>query len=211
MKQNDDKTLTDSEQLEILANAISDVGYWSWWTEELPAIFQIQFGGTLLYFSPTTSDKPPQTQIAIQFRQPTSISFINRNTATNNFEWAQLLHEDKIDAPTCSYGEFSFGNTDLTKSLLGKINHCKTLYGSRPTQEILLAPVSLVFWCGDIGLAIAAKELKLLNHSGNIDLADIADINRKWWDYWRTYWDKRDTNEPLPKDYACEVTIPLKN
>ena len=29
------------------------------------------------------------------------------------------------------------------------------------------------------------------------------------WDYWRVYWERRDRKDPLPKDYACEVTIPV--
>lgn len=210
MTKQDDKTPSDTKQFEILANAISDVGYWSWWTEQLPDAFQIEFGGTQLYFPPISSTNPPQTQIAIQFRQPTSINFISKNS-TNVFEWVELLHEDKIEPPTCSYGEFSFGDNELTKSLLQQVRHYRTDYGSQPTAEILKAPFSLVFWCGDIGLAIAAKELKLLNHLGDIALADIAGINKQWWDYWRNYWDKRESDEALPKDYACEVTIPLKS
>lgn len=210
MAKQDDKIPRDTEQLEILANAISDVGYWSWWTGQLPDIFQIEFGGTQLYFPPVSSDNPPQTQIAIQFRKPTAINFISKNE-TNVFEWVELLHEDKIEPPTCSYGEFSFGDSELTRTLLQQVKHCKTHFGSQPTVEMLQAPFSLVYWCGDIGLAIAGNELKLLNHLGDIAVAEIADINRQWWDYWKTYWDKRESDQALPKDYACEVTIPLQS
>jgi hypothetical protein len=204
--------LSDNEQLDILADAISDVGYWSWWTEQLPDIFQIEFGGTQLYFNPTSSDLPPQTQIALQFKYPSSVNFISKSKDTDNFQWTQDLHEDKIEPLSCSHGEFSFNNCDLTKSLLQQTTNFKTVYGNKPTTDsISFAPISLVFWCGDIGFAIIAKELKLLNHTGDIPLADISELNEKWWKYWRTYWDKRDTNEPMPKDYACDVTIPLKS
>ena len=210
MAKQEDKTQGNTDQLEILADAISDVGYWSWWTEQLPDVFQIEFGGTQLYFPPSSSGNLPQTQIAIQFRQPTAINFISKNS-TNVFDWADLLKEDKIEPPTISYGEFSFGDTELTKTLLLQVSHYRTYYGSHPSAETLNEPFSLVFWCGDIGLSISAKEMKLLNHLGEIALPDIADINNKWWEYWRVYWDKRESNEALPKDYACEVTIPFNS
>ena len=59
--------IPDADQLGLLADAISDVGYWSCWTHDLPNGFRVEFGGTQLYFPHTKSDKPPQTQIALQF------------------------------------------------------------------------------------------------------------------------------------------------
>jgi hypothetical protein len=41
-----------TDHLAVLANAISDVGYWSWWARERPDMFQLKFGGTQLYFPP---------------------------------------------------------------------------------------------------------------------------------------------------------------
>ena len=39
----------------------------------------------------------------------------------------------------------------------------------------------------------------------------VSDVGYwQWWDYWKDYYDKRDTEEAYEKDYACEVTIPLK-
>jgi hypothetical protein len=210
MDEHDDKKLIDKHQFEILANAISDIGYWSWWTELLPEVFQIEFGGTLLYFPPVSPDRPPQTKVAIRFDYPTSINFISKNQE-DNFKWIQLLQEDKIESPGCTHGEFSFGNSELTKSLLQKVVAYKTVHGDKFTTENFLSePLSLVFWCDTIGLAITAKEVKLLNHTGEIPLTDIADINKRWWEYWRTYWNKLNSNDPLPKDLVCEVTIPLK-
>jgi hypothetical protein len=73
--------LSEADQLALLADAISDIGYWSWWTAALPDAFQLVFGGTQLYFPPTSADKPLQTQIALQFQQPTSASFLSRARA----------------------------------------------------------------------------------------------------------------------------------
>jgi len=47
--------------------------------------------------------------------------------------------------------------------------------------------------------------------SGEISLADVASRHGAWWTYWRDYWNKRGTARALPRDYAWEVTIPLKS
>ena len=38
---------------------------------------------------------------------------------------------------------------------------------------------------------------------------EIEPLSRKWWEYWKYYWRVRGTRDALPKDYACEVTIPV--
>ena len=204
--------ITAADPLALLADAISDVGYWSWWTHELPEVFQVEFGGTQLYFPPPSADKPPQTQIALQFQQPTSISFLSRGVSTEDFTWVQQLHDDQLESPGCSYGEFSFGDEAALSGLLHAATQVNTIVGDAPTTEAFLRqPYRLVFWCGDYGLAIAAPALRLVTHSGSVALDQVADVNRQWWDYWQRYWAHRDTAEPLPHDYACEVTIPLKS
>ena len=38
---------------------------------------------------------------------------------------------------------------------------------------------------------------------------EIELLSRKWWEYWKNYWRLRGTRDALPKDFACEVTIPV--
>ncbi len=45
---------------------------------------------------------------------------------------------------------------------------------------------------------------------GELDPDQIVTAAGDWWEYWREYWRRRETDAPLPKDYACEVTIPIK-
>lgn len=203
---------SDADLLVQLADAISDVGYWSWWTHELPELFQLEFGGTQLYFPPASADLPPRTQIALQFQQPASVSFLSRGEGTADFAWAQALHDDQLEPPTCSYGEFGFGNGESLTAMLQQATHRQTMVGYEPTAEAFLQePYQLVFWCGNFGFAIAAQGLRLVTHSGAVVLDQVPEVNREWWAYWRRYWDNKDTPEALPKDFACEVTIPLKS
>jgi len=59
-------------------------------------------------------------------------------------------------------------------------------------------------------MRIEAAELRLFLMSGEIQLSNVALLHSDWWSYWKEYWKKLDTTEALPKDYACEVTIPIK-
>src|SRR5215475_13507012 len=62
--------------LDTLAEAISDVGYWQWWAENLPQHFQVEFGGTQLWNAPMAVGEPPSGQIALRFINPKSMSFL---------------------------------------------------------------------------------------------------------------------------------------
>lgn len=204
-----DDPMNQKELLGTLADAIADVGYWAWWVSNLPDKFQIEFGGTQLYIASGDNNDPPITKIALQFLDPISISFISRDDKDDNWEWVDLLHNASLDPPTCSYEEFYFGNNPDAEKALGEIKQSKNIFGDAPTKESLFnAPVSLVFWCWNKGLAITAQNMKLFSYTGEITLNEVPNLNKKWWSYWQEYWDKKKSGIPLPKDYACEVTIP---
>jgi hypothetical protein len=65
---------------------------------------------------------------------------------------------------------------------------------------------SLAFWAGDVGLIIIAEDMTIHNIYGEIKIQEIGTLVSEWWDYWKEYWNVKDTQKALPKDYACEVT-----
>lgn len=207
------KHLTEEQILDILSNAICDVGYWSWWTTNLPTVIQIEFGGTQLYFPPEDNSQPPSTQIAIQFRNPKSISFLTRlDSKSGDLNWFDDLHNDKMEPPTCSYDEFTFTDHSLIAAIINEAKTIKTIHGYSPTDSLFQTErYKLVFWAGDYGFAVASDEIRLLTKVGQVELDRIPSVHSEWWAYWRKYWDLINTRDALPKDYACEVTIPLKN
>lgn len=207
------ETLTETQMLDILSNAICDVGYWSWWVTDLPTVVQIEFGGPLLYFPASDSSQPPNSQIAIQFRNPKSISFLTRKELTSDDEyWFDELHNDKMEPPTCSHGEFTFTDYALMTKIINEAKTIKTIHGYSPIDNLFQSEkYKLVFWAGDYGFAVSADEIKLLTKDGDVELNQIPSLHSQWWTYWRKYWDLINTENALPKDYACEVTIPLKN
>ena len=198
------------ELLSVLSNAVSDVGYWSWWTQAPSGDFQIEFGGTQLYFPPLEETAPPNSQVAFAFAAPTAINFISRGSAPADFDWAAQLQEDKIEPLNCSPEAFSFGKNAITQSLLEEVTDYKTVLGTNPMDSYKASDaVFLAFWCGDVGFSIAAAALSLTSHAGDFPLSEVMPINRTWWEYWKHYWEVRGTENQLPEDYGCEVTIPI--
>jgi hypothetical protein len=205
-------SLTEKEILEMLGDAICDVGYWSWWTSNLPTIVQVEFGGTQLYFPPKEDSIPPGSQIAIQFINPKSISFlsINENLIDGSEKWFELLHQDKIKSKGCSYDSFTFTDESLMKRIINDAKFVDTIHGYPPNDEAFFKEnYKLTFWAGEFGFAVSSENIKLLTQDGEIKLEDIPNINSKWWTYWREYWDLKKANKPLLENYACEVTIPM--
>jgi hypothetical protein len=66
----------------------------------------------------------------------------------------------------------------------------------------------LGFWAGQVGFVAVAESVALLSMQGEVDLASIPELHAKWWTYWKEYWARKDTADPMPRDYACEVCIP---
>ena len=46
--------------------------------------------------------------------------------------------------------------------------------------------------------------------NGEFTEEEIETALKKWWDYWRTYWKLRGTKDAYPKDYVCEISIPVR-
>jgi len=210
-KQNSE-TLTENHILEILGDAICDVGYWSWWTTDLPAVINIEFGGTQLYFPPASVSEPPNSQIVIQLKNPKPISFLTMKESLDESEekWFDKLHDDKIQHLSCSR-YFTFTDDKLIAEIINDAKTITTIHGYSPKYENFLSEkYKLSFWAGNYGFAAASEKIRIFAKSGEIAIKQIPAVNSEWWIYWRKYWDLRNTKNPLPKDYACEVTIPAR-
>src|SRR5262249_52290569 len=71
-----------SDALTILAEAISDVGWW-WHWQQTPERFDVLFGGTQLWTPPDGEGQPPLGAIGLAFRRPKSVSFLTHKEATS--------------------------------------------------------------------------------------------------------------------------------
>ena len=70
------------------------------------------------------------------------------------------------------------------------------------------SPFRLAFRAGDVGLVVRGGQMGCVARSGSLGPKEVIDTSTEWESYWREYWDRRDTNSPMPSDPACEVTFP---
>jgi hypothetical protein len=207
------ESVSENQLLDVLSDTITDVGFWTWWMCELPSLILIEFDGTQLYFPSSDNTEPPSSQIAIQFINPQTISFLSVPDNDSELEenWYDLLHEDKFDPPVwvCTKHLFTFTDNQLMKSIINGADKIITTFGYSPKLEKFLnEKYKLVFMAGNVGFAVAANGISLLSKNGEFNINDIEAINDEWWNYWEKYWKLSGTENELPKDYACEVTIP---
>ncbi len=201
----------NTEELDILADAISDVGCWSWWATDLPNRVQLEFADTQLVV-PSDNSQPISAKIAIQFINPKSIAFLTNNQTENTKNtWYDDLHNDKIEPFSCSYENFTFSDKVMMKNIINNTNDIQLIHGYSPLDDRFYKEnYQLVFLIGggDYGFAVSAEDIKFFTKDYRFDFADIPQLQSAWWEYWKKYWQVRETEFALPKDYACEITIP---
>jgi hypothetical protein len=199
-----------SDHLEILESAISDVGHWRWWVADLPKTFQVEFAGVQLWSPPTQPGGPPCGVFALRFCGPILVAFLTDPKATKlPPDWRQALHEDRIESFPVAHDQFTLRSAEALNQFVEGC-HCEYLVGSKDVTLSSSSAALLGFRAGPVGIAIKAQELQVLSSAGTLSPDQIAEFSKAWWTYWRDYWRRRDTDSPMPKDYACEVTLPAK-
>ena len=199
--------------LEILESAISDVGAWCWWEQALPKTFQVEFIGTQLWNPPSADGEPPSGQIGLRFTEPSSISFISRLEGDKGppGNWADLLHRGRIEPLAITFDQFILQDSDRIGGILARATSIQTVHGKDPSEvDFSSENATLAFWAGNVGLIVAAAEMGVVNQQGVVAFEQIEVKFDQWWKYWHKYWDAKKVGSPLPEDYSCEVTIPIK-
>lgn len=199
-----------NSHLTILEDAIGDIGYWRWWVADLPQMFQVEFGGVQLWTAPGTATSPPSGVVALRFASPSAVEFLlaAETDATEQPppDWPSALAEDRIEPFGLTHGTLTLTSEARAEELRGAMAVHQTLHCD---PELPSPPaIVLALRAGAVGLYVRAAEIVVVTQNGPLALEDVAPANERWWEYWRTYWARRNSPDPLPHDWACEVTIP---
>jgi hypothetical protein len=124
-------------------------------------------------------------------------------------DWRLALHEDRIDPFSISYDQLTLRSEEAVREIAADCD-VEFLVGSGLEAPTGAVSVVLAFRAGPVGLVARAQEMEVVTAHGALPLEQIHKASEDWWAYWREYWRRRDTDTPLPKDYACEVTVPIK-
>ena len=200
--------MTD-ETKSILSTAISDVGYWQWW-DQVENDFMVEFGGVLLYDDAKQDKQLRSSTVAIGFFENAFLIFLDNNDESTT--WFNDLHNDSIDPFTLDPDGFIFDDKDYAIDILSKYKRRHGPFSNRDEAIDVISKAKniLAATCGDFGFIASGDLIKAIGSKGDYTDEDISRLSKKWWEYWEDYWKKRETEDAYEKDYACEVTIPLK-
>ena len=192
--------------LDILADAISEVGSWHWWLIKDDMI-QIQFCDVLLYDEAKPEKDTHTTDVlAVRFYGHTFAVFLDNLDEDNWHE--QCRDDDSIIYPVDTY-DLAFDDRKEAAAVLNDYKN-KTEIKDFNGPETLSAGKHLLYArCGDVGFIVGGDEIAVAGKKGRYTEEEIETTSGKWWDYWREYWKLRGTKDAYPEDYACEITIPV--
>lgn len=197
-----------SDYLAMLESAISDVGFWTWWTADLPGSFQVEFSGTQLWNPPRAEGAPPSSQIALRFRKPRLVLFLTMSGSMPE-DWHEKLQRDEIEPFRIDYDAFTLTSTEVCARLVANAKAARSLVPDTASISMPAAQEAFLgFKAGSVGVVIASESVGVFNRIGELDQDAVLESGRRWWSYWREYWQRKHSSNPLPRDYACEVTIP---
>ena len=204
---NDNNKGKEKTPLETLEYAISDVGIWNWYVYNEGKSVQLEFDRAMLYFD--TETETPSNRLALRFVNPKSVTVLYNEENNLPENWLELFNKDKLEPFSIDYENFSFDKKEFAE-MINLANKTETIIGQEYSQ-IQDNKVQLGFWVGEVGLIILADEMHIVNHTGKIPLEKIPELHSKWWDYWKKYWELKDSSNEMPYDPLCEITIPATN
>ena len=193
------------DTLNILSDAISDIGSWIWWDTDEDMI-QMEFCDVQLYDDTKEVKETHSSHIAVCFTGNYFAVFLDR---TDDENWYVKLHNDEAGPFELDGYELSFDHVKDAKNVMHSYRRRHSL---RPRfDESLFSSAKHIMSgkCGDVGFVVGGDRIAVVSHRGKYTEEMIVEGNNRWWAYWEDYWRLRGTRDAYEKDYACEVTIPV--
>ena len=198
--------ITSRDALNILADAISDVGsWWCWYVGN--DMLQLEFCDVQLY-DETKAEKETHTTdvLAVRFYSHVFAVFLDD---LNDETWHERFRDDdSILYPVDTY-DMAFDDHKIAESLLNDYRNRVPVKDYKGAETLSASKRILCARCGEVSFIVGGDEIEIAGKKGKYTEEEIEPLSRKWWEYWKDYWRLRGTCDALPKDYACEVTIPV--
>lgn len=192
--------------LNILADAISDAGSWHWWLTGDDMV-QVQFCDVMLYDENTSEKEPHSTDIlAVRFHGNAFAVFLDN---LNDEKWYEHFHDDSVIYEIDTYN-MAFDDVKEAERIMNDFQHQTVIRDFSGSAALLRAKHLLCAGCGDVGFVVGADEMEVVGRKGKYTEEEIETAYQKWFDYWKEYWKLRGTKDAYPKDYVCEVSIPVR-
>jgi hypothetical protein len=127
----------------------------------------------------------------------------------NEENWyKRLCEDDPVNYPIDAYN-MSFDDAKEAGRLLKEYKHKTVIKDFIDSETLLTAKHLLYAGCDDVGFIVGGDEIEVVGRNGKYTEEEIDNAYSKWCEYWRAYWKLRGTKDAYPKDYVCEITIPI--
>ena len=200
------KAVTSRDTLNILTDAISDVGSW-WCWHAGDDMLQLEFCDVQLYDETKAEEETHTTDVlAVRFYGHVFAVFLDDLNDTNWHE--RFRDDDSILYPVDTY-DMAFDDHEKAESLLNDYRNRIPIKDFNSAKTLLTAKHILYARCDEVGFIVGGDKIEIAGEKGKYTEEEIEPLSRKWWEYWKDYWLLRGTPDALPEDYACEVTIPV--
>ena len=200
--------ITNRDTLNILADAISDVGSWWCWHVDNDML-QLEFCDVQLY-DETKAEKETHTTdvLAVRFYGHVFAVFLSD---LNDENWhVRFRDDDSILYPVDAY-DMVFDDKKEAELVLNNYRNRISVKNFSGTETLAAAKHLFCARCDVVGFIVGGDEIEIAGEKGKYTEEEIEPLSRKWWEYWKDYWRLRGTRDALTKDFACEVTIPVNN
>ena len=192
--------------LNILADAISEVGSWHRWLIKDDMV-QMQFCDIMLYDDAKPEKETHTTDVlAVRFYGHVFAVFLDNLDECN---WYEHFRVDGSKIYPVDTYDLAFDDIKEAELLLNDYKHRIPVKNFSGLETFSSAKHFLYARCGDVGFIVGGDRIEVVGKKGKYTEEEIETGARKWWDYWKIYWKLRRTKDAYPKDYACEITIPV--
>ena len=200
------EAVTSRAALNILADAISDVG--SWWCWHVGNdMLQLEFCDVQLYDETKAEEETHTTDVlAVRFHGHVFAVFLDD---LNDENWHERFRDDDSILYHVDTYDMAFNDKKEAESLLKDYRNLIPVKNFKGAETLVTAKNILCARCNEVGFIVGGNEIEIVGKKGKYTEEEIEPLSRKWWEYWKDYWRLRGTRDALPKDYACEVTIPV--
>lgn len=199
----------NKEALDILADAISDIGSWQWWHMENDML-QLEFSDVQLYDeSKDEKDTHTMDAIAIRFFGNVFAVFLDNLNEEEERPWYERFYDDEIPAFECEGYELRFDDPEYAQEVHGEYKNHTPITNFDGMNTLTGTKHLIAVKCHDVGVIAGGDQIKVVSKNSLISEEEIEPLSKKWWKYWEKYWQLRNTPDALEKDWACEVTIPV--
>ena len=197
----------DGNSLNILADAISDIGCWQWWHTD-DDVLQLEFCDVELY-DDAKEEKDTRSAtigatIAVRFYGDYFAVFLDN---LEEEDWYVKLHLDQIPPVEVDAYELAFDDVKYAKNVMKAYRHRHPVRPRFDESLFSEAKHILAGKCGSVGFVVGGDRIEVAGHGGIYTAEQIEEANKRWWNYWEDYWKKRKTPDAYEKDRVCEVTI----